>query len=84
LRSDQIFSGTINGNISEQWVGVVLSSNAGTLQSGDVVLATGRRKAPGSYAEGDAPIELVNPADVRGLTLSSYGVPAFINARTSF
>lgn len=84
LRSDQIFSATINGNISEQWVGVVLSSNAGTLQSGDVVLATGRRKAPGSYAEGDAPIELVNPADVRGLTLSSYGVPAFINARTSF
>ncbi len=84
LRSDQIFTDTINGVLSEQWVGVVLSSNAGTLQSGDIVLATGRRKAPGSYADGDAPIELGNPADVRGLTLSSYGVPAVINARTSF
>lgn len=84
LRSDQIFPDTINGVLSEQWVGVVLSSNAGTLQSGDMILATGRRKAPGSYAAGDAPVELQNPADVRGLTLSSYGVPAFINARTSF
>ena len=84
LRSDQIFPDKINGMLSEQWVGVVLSANAGTLQSGDIVLATGRRKAPGSYADGDAPIELENPADVRGLTLSSYGVPAFINARTSF
>jgi prepilin-type N-terminal cleavage/methylation domain-containing protein len=84
LRSDQLFPGTINGVISEQWVGVILSSTAGTLQSGDIVLAMGRRKAPGSYAAGDAPIELMNPADVRGLTLSSYGVPAFINARTSF
>ena len=84
LRSDQIFPDTINGVVSEQWVGVVLSSSGGTLQSGDIVLATGRRKAPGSYADGDAPIELENPADVRGLTLSSYGVPAFINARTSF
>jgi hypothetical protein len=33
---------------------------------------------------GDAPITLENPANVRGLTLSSYGVPALINARTSF
>lgn len=84
LRSDQIFPDTINGILSEQWVGVVLSSNAGTLQSGDIILATGRRKAPGSFPGSDAPVELENPADVRGLTLSSYGVPAFINTRTSF
>jgi hypothetical protein len=84
LRSDQITSDQINGVVAEQWVGVAFSFTAGTVQSGDIVLAGGRRRAPGSYAVGDAPITLENPANVRGLTLSSYGVPALINARTSF
>ena len=84
LRSNQITTEAINSVTAEQWVGITLSSIAGTVQSGDLILIGGHRRAPGSYAEGEAPIELENPANVRGLTLSSYGVPALINSRTSF
>jgi hypothetical protein len=84
LRSNQITTETINGATAEQWVSLTLSANAGTLQSGDIILTAGHRRPPGSYADGEAPIELENPGKVRGLTLSAYGVPALINARTSF
>lgn len=84
LRTNQLTIETIGGVIAEQWVSVILSSNAGTLQSGDLILAAGHRRPPGSYATGEAPVELENPANVRGLTLSSYGVPVLIDARTSF
>jgi type II secretory pathway pseudopilin PulG len=84
LRSNQITTEAINSATAEQWAGITLSSIAGTVQSGDLILIVGHRRAPGSYSEGEAPIELENPANVRGLTLSSYGVPALINSRTSF
>ena len=84
LRANQITVEAVDDASVEQWVGITLSANAGTLQSGDIILAAGRRRPPGSYVPGDAPIELENPADVRGLTLSAYGVPALINTRTSF
>ncbi len=84
LRSNQITTETINDVSAEQWVGLTFSANAGTLQSGDIILSTGRRRSPGSFTVGDAPIELENPGNVCGLTLSAYGVPALINARTSF
>jgi prepilin-type N-terminal cleavage/methylation domain-containing protein len=84
LRSNQITTEAINSATPGQWVGITLSSIAGTVQSGDLILISGHRRAPGSFAEGEAPIELENPANVRGLTLSSYGVPALINSRTSF
>jgi hypothetical protein len=84
LRSAQITVEPVNDVASERWVNVELSANAGTVQSGDIVLTTGHRRAPGSYADGDSPIELENPGNVRGLTLSSYGVPELINARLSF
>jgi prepilin-type N-terminal cleavage/methylation domain-containing protein len=84
LRSNQITSETINSLSAEQWVSFTISANAGTVQSGDIILATGRLRPPGSYETGESPVELINPEKVRGLTLSSYGVPALINARTSF
>jgi type II secretory pathway pseudopilin PulG len=84
LRTNQITSETINSTEAEQWVSFTISASAGTAQSGDIILAAGRRRPPGSYQTGESPVELVNPENVRGLTLSSYGVPAFINARNSF
>jgi len=36
------------------------------------------------YPPGDSPIELENPEEVRGLTLSAYGLPTLVNDRTSF
>lgn len=84
LRSAQTKSLTIEGTASEQWVSFDFSANGTTFQSGDIILVHGRPRAPGSYASGEAPVELDNPADVRGLTLSTYGVPALVNGRTSF
>ncbi len=84
LRSNQITAETINSPDTEQWVSFTLSAQAGTAQPGDIILASGRARAPGSYLAGESPVELVNPENVRGLTLSSYGVPAFINSRSGF
>ncbi len=84
LRSNQITSETINSAGTEQWVSFTISAYAGTAQAGDIILASGRLRPPGSYLSGASPVELDNPEDVRGLTLSSYGVPVLINARTSF
>jgi len=84
LRANQIISENINSATPEQWVSFTISANAGTAQPGDVILASGKIRPPGSYLSGDSPVELDNPENVRGLTLSVYGVPALINARTSF
>lgn len=84
LRSNQITTEMINGPVAEQWVSLTLSATAGTAQSGDIILAAGHPRPPGAYAAGESPVELGSPANVRGLTLSSYGVPALINDRASF
>jgi len=84
LRTNEITTETINAPAAEQWVSITISANAGTIQSGDIIFATGRRRAPGSYGIGESPVELVNPETVRGLTLSSYAVPVLINSRSSF
>ena len=84
LRANQVLSLTINSTVPEQWVSVNFASAGTTAQSGDIILAAGHRRAPGSFAEGDSPVVLENPETVRGLTLSSYGLPALINDRASF
>jgi len=84
LRSAQISSEQIGGAGAEQWTSIVFSPAGTTAQSGDLVLAAGRPRAPGSYPPGDSPIELENPEEVRGLTLSAYGLPTLVNDRTSF
>lgn len=84
LRANQITTETINHPGAEQWVSIIISAAAGTVQSGDLILAAGRRRQPGSYGAGESPVELINPETVRGLTLSAYAVPALINARTGF
>jgi hypothetical protein len=84
LRANQITFETINSPEPEQWVSFIIAAAGTTAQPGDIVLAPGRLRAPGAYAAGDSPVELENPAAVRGVTLSTYGVPVLINSRTSF
>jgi prepilin-type N-terminal cleavage/methylation domain-containing protein len=84
LRSNQITAETINSATAEQWVSFSIAAAGTTAQWGDIILAAGKLRAPGSYTAGESPIELENPEAVRGVTLSIYGVPALVNGRTSF
>lgn len=84
LRANQLAVDAVNYPSGEQWVAITISASGGTVQSGDLILAAGRLRPPGTYAVGDSPVELINPETVRGLTLSAYAVPVLINARTGF
>jgi hypothetical protein len=75
----------------ETWTGIAFTPN-GTLASlasgppprGVLVITLGSRRPPGSYADGEAPVQLINPHAVRGISLSVYGVPALLNERSAF
>jgi type II secretory pathway pseudopilin PulG len=68
----------------ERWLVLPISANGTTNAAGDIVLANGRTRAPGSFAAGESPVELLHPDEVRGLALSQYGVATAIDRRTSF
>lgn len=84
LRSNNSVTDTINGTTTELWLCLPISATGTTAASGDFILAAGRLRAPGTYTLGESPVELVNPEEVRGLTVSQYGVATLINSRTSF
>ncbi len=84
LRNGSISTETINSAVAEQWVSFHLSAAGTTAHAGDIILAAGRRRAPGSFAAGDSPVELLGPEQVRGISLSTYGVPVLVNSRVSF
>lgn len=84
LRNDRITAETLDGAFAEQWVAIGFSAAGTTAQAGDIILAAGRRRAPGSYAAGESPVELLGSEQVRGLTLSTYGMPVLVNSRASF
>lgn len=75
----------IEGTLPGVW-DLVQFTPAGTLSTGvgDLVVATGRVRPPGSYPTGESPVQASNRDNVRGLSISTYGVPAFINGRSSF
>jgi len=84
LRNDWITTETIGHAVAEQWASFGISAAGTTAQWGDIILAAGRQRAPGSFAAGESPVELLSPEQVRGLALSSYGVPVLVNSRASF
>lgn len=51
---------------------------------GSLVLATGRPTPPGELSQSDSPVVLMDPASVRGLQISTYGVPRLLNDRSGF
>lgn len=83
-----VFEGDANAQI---WTGIAFTPN-GTLASlgggpppkGSLVLAFGQLRAPGTYAPGQPSVLLSDPAGVRGLLLSAYGIPALLNDRNAF
>lgn len=84
LRSVNISAVSIDGGAVEQWVSIPFAAAGTTNAPGDIVIAAGRTRAPGSYAAGEAPVALTHPEQARGLTLSTYGVATLINGRAGF
>lgn len=72
----------IDSPVSQNWEYLSFYPAGTTLNEGDIVLASGLRRDPGSIAQGLPPIELYSPQSVRGLFLSKYGLVRFINDRT--
>ena len=75
----------LEGNPANSW-DLIQFTPAGTLSTGvgDVVLASGAQRPPGSYLAGESPVQVTNPENIRGISISTYGVPALINSRASF
>ncbi|MBI2497847.1 MAG: hypothetical protein HYV75_08055, partial [Opitutae bacterium] len=75
----------IESPVAQAW-DLIQFTPAGTLSSGigDLVLATGSPRAPGSYLAGEAPVQVSNPDGVRGITVSTYGTPVLVNNRQGF
>jgi type II secretory pathway pseudopilin PulG len=90
--ANQAVTYTLEGDPAAQiWTGVAFTPNhtlaalgAGPPPKGTIVVVRGRLRPSGTYAEGQPPVELVNPQGVRGLVLSAYGVPAPLNDRSAF
>jgi type II secretory pathway pseudopilin PulG len=92
LFMNQLLSYTLEGDSAAQiWTGAAYTPNhtlatlaAGPPPKGAIIVAQGRERPPGSYPDGQPPVELVNPRGVRGLVLSAYGVPAPLNDHSAF
>jgi len=84
LRISDAIDEAIDDGPVERWLVLPISANGTTNAAGDIVLANGRSRAPGSFAAGESPVELLHPDEVRGLALSQYGVATAIDRRTSF
>lgn len=69
----------------EAWE-VIQFTPFGTMSThaGDVVLTTVTRRAPGSFAEGESPVRAEDVEQVRGIAISTYGVPMLLNGRSAF
>lgn len=92
FRNQNLITALAGDTSAQNWTGVCFTPN-GTLAPlasggqpprGLLVLSTGGLRTPGSYAQGESPVQLTNPHAVRGLVLSAYGVPALLNDRSAF
>ena len=84
LRESNWVNEAIDGARIERWLAFPLSAMGTTASSGDLILAAGRPRSPADSAPGESPVELVDPEQVRGLTISQYGVATLIDRRAGF
>lgn len=84
LREAEILSLAVEGGEADRWCGITFAAAGTTLQTGDLVLATGRLRPPDASSAGESPVRLENPMAVRGLSLSTYGVVSLIDDRSGF
>ncbi|HYD83851.1 MAG TPA: prepilin-type N-terminal cleavage/methylation domain-containing protein [Opitutus sp.] len=80
-----VVSAAVDRDDEEVWE-VIQFTPFGTMSTnaGDVVLATVVRRAPGSFAEGESPVRAEDVKRVRGMAISTYGVPMLLNGRAAF
>jgi hypothetical protein len=74
----------INSPVSELWASISFTAAGMTGNSGDLVLATTELLAPGHYGAGESPLRFNNSEQVRGLSLSSYGLASLVAGRMGF
>lgn len=84
FRNTDAIEESIDGGRVERWLILPIAATGATNAAGDIVLANGRSRAPGSFVTGESPVELLHPDEVRGLALSQYGVATLIDRRASF
>jgi prepilin-type N-terminal cleavage/methylation domain-containing protein len=65
---------------SENWEGVNITARGTTSNTGDIIVANGRVQAPGS----SPPFVFLNPDNVRGVNVLSYGTTRLIDNRSGF
>lgn len=80
--ASSLFGFQFESAASESWEYIGFTPN-GTMETsqGSLIIANGREIGPGAIT---SPVELTDPQAVRGIQLSTYGVPRLINDRTGF
>lgn len=71
------------GNETWEYIGFTPQGTSQT-GAGSLVLVTGRERSGVDVANGSFPLEISNPENVRGVKVSTYGIPRLINDRTGF
>ncbi len=84
FRSANLLTEAILSPDPESWMALPIAAVGTTNSPGDIVLANGRRRAPGEFGAGESPVELSRPEQVRGLSVSTYGVATLIDRRGNF
>ncbi len=74
----------VDSPTSELWAAVKFTALGTTANGGDLVLASCHLLPPGSYVSGESPLQFENQETVRGLMLSAYGLPEYVNGREGF
>lgn len=74
----------VDAPVAEWWSELMFSDQGTTATSGQLVLAPGRGRTPSEAAAGAAPVVLSDPAAVRGLQVSAYGLVVSISERDGF
>lgn len=75
---------TVNSPEAADWSAVTFSSAGTTMGSGDLVLGAIVIRPPSDRDAGQAPLRFVHPDQVRGLSLSGYGLATLVNSREGF
>ena len=79
-----VISCAVEGGNTEAWESYPIYAEGTSNQQGIIVVATGRERSPADAAANGSPIVLVSPDQVRGVSVSFYGLARLINDRMGF
>ena len=74
----------VNSPITEKWAAITFSSAGTTLGSGDLVLGSVVVRPAADRSAGEAPVRFIHPDQVRGLSVSGYGLATLVSSREGF